>query len=33
VGFSKTTLLHFHKYSLHMIFSFGNPQTLTHKGG
>jgi hypothetical protein len=33
VGFLKTTLLHFHKHSLHMVFPFGNPQTLTHKGG
>ena len=27
-GFSKTTLLYFHKHSLHMVFPFGNPQTL-----
>jgi hypothetical protein len=31
VGFLKTTLLHFHKHSLHMIFPFENPKHLHTK--
>jgi hypothetical protein len=31
MGFSKTTLLHFHKHSLHMIFPFGNLKHLHTK--
>jgi hypothetical protein len=31
VGFLKTTLLYFHKYSLHMVFPFRNPKHLYTK--